>query len=343
MSSQTLGAEWQITVDALEAMVILVDRAGLVIGANENAADTGARAGEPLASLPDPWPAMMPLLRELSPHRPSAARRHDDSASGRSWQMIARRIPGDSACVVIVNDVTNVVALEESVRDNERLAEMGQLVGQVAHEVRNPLFAMSATLDALEMRIRPHGLSLDRYMDNLRRELRRVTALMQDLLEYGKPPVVEARIEPIGAALCQALGATLPAASEKNITVECASFPDDDLALMDRARLAQAFQNVIENAVHFASPGSTVRIQVSREKSAGPDWMHCAIEDDGPGFSADTLPNVFEPFFTTRPGGTGLGLAIVRRIVQIHGGRVAAANREGGGARVTISLPLRSP
>jgi two-component system sensor histidine kinase FlrB len=66
------------------------------------------------------------------------------------------------------------------------------------------------------------------------------------------------------------------------------------------------------------------------------------VEDNGPGFPDDVLPHVFEPFYTTRAGGTGLGLSIVQRIVEIHGGKAFASNREGGGARVTICIPARS-
>ena len=106
---------------------------------------------------------------------------------------------------------------------------------------------------------------------------------------------------------------------------------------MDRLRLAQAFHNIIDNATHHSPPGSTVVIREGADSNR--DVITCTIDDSGPGFAHDDLGAVFEPFFSRRPGGTGLGLSIVQRTIELHGGRVIAANREQGGARLTVELP----
>jgi signal transduction histidine kinase len=83
-----------------------------------------------------------------------------------------------------------------------------------------------------------------------------------------------------------------------------------------------------------------VEVDLSHDKDSG--FVRIEVEDTGPGFSAEAIENLFTPFYTTREDGTGLGLAISHRIVESHGGRIAAANRPGGGARVTIELPASS-
>jgi signal transduction histidine kinase len=105
---------------------------------------------------------------------------------------------------------------------------------------------------------------------------------------------------------------------------------------LDASRMRQVFENLIANSMQLAPPNGTIRISASVDGDA----VLCRIEDDGPGFAEADLDRVFDPFFTRRHGGTGLGLSIVQRIVAEHGGRVTAANREGGGAVITIQLPM---
>jgi signal transduction histidine kinase len=110
---------------------------------------------------------------------------------------------------------------------------------------------------------------------------------------------------------------------------------------MDRGRLLQVFQNLIENALQHSPRGEAVRVRAAIDRADRVAFIECAIEDAGPGFREEDLPRVFEPFFTRRRGGTGLGLSIVQRIVEEHGGRIAAANRTPTGAVVTLRLPVK--
>jgi signal transduction histidine kinase len=108
---------------------------------------------------------------------------------------------------------------------------------------------------------------------------------------------------------------------------------------MDQRRLAQVFQNLLENALQHTPTGGRVRLEARLVHGQGAR-VECSIEDDGPGFEPDDLPHLFEPFFSRRHGGTGLGLSIVQRIVTDHGGSITAHNRLPAGAGFTVSLPV---
>jgi signal transduction histidine kinase len=348
--TQPQPVQWQLTVDALDALVVMVGDSGRIVAANENARQAAATIGfadllgAPIISLRggEPWTTAIELARRATRASPAARSEITDAATGRTWEISAHYIPnqaGDSR-LVMMDDITNVVALEANSRRNERVADLGRLVGNVAHEVRNPLFSMSATVDALEARMGTNP-QITRYIDNLRRELKRITSLMHDLLEYGKPPILDAQVEPLNIALLEAISVAAPAAAVRNVTLHCDPTACRETALVDRGRIAQAIQNLIENAIQFSTPGGSVHVRLEGTDIDGERWLACTVDDDGPGFPTDVLPLVFEPFYTTRRGGTGLGLSIVQRIVEIHGGQAFAENRPEGGGRVSIRIPAR--
>jgi signal transduction histidine kinase len=229
--------------------------------------------------------------------------------------------------------------LESSLRRNEMMAVMGSLVAGVAHEVRNPLFAISSTLDAFENRFADRG-EYQRYLGVLRAEANRLTGLMQALLEYGKPTSQEFVQDSIADVLRQAVRSYGPLAEELNVKISEPDSGDRRLIRMDRERLLQVFQNLIENAVQHSPPGGSVVIEIAEVCEEGQSWISCEIKDSGPGFPQGYLAKIFEPFFTRRRGGTGLGLSIVQRIVEEHGGQIAADNRPEGGAVITVRFPL---
>jgi signal transduction histidine kinase len=112
---------------------------------------------------------------------------------------------------------------------------------------------------------------------------------------------------------------------------------------MDQIRLVYAFENVINNAIQHSEAGSVVEVTCGTVSAGDRTYIECKVRDRGPGFREDDLPRVFEPFFTRRRGGTGLGLSIVQRVVDEHGGSVAAGNDPDGGASVVIRLPVYQP
>jgi signal transduction histidine kinase len=246
---------------------------------------------------------------------------------------------GDDAGRAVLNfqDVTETARLKEQLRQSETMAEIGSIVAGVAHEVRNPLFSISATLDAFESRFgKTEGF--ERYLSVLRGEIVRLTILMRDLLDFGRPSrpdFSECRVEEVVEA---AVSACTPIARRKSVEIAWPRGAAVPAVLADRARVSQVLQNLIENAVHFSPPGGRVEVALVEAVADGERWVECRVRDSGPGFEPSDLPRLFEPFFTRRRGGTGLGLSIVKRIVYDHGGEVSAENHVGGGAVVTVRL-----
>jgi signal transduction histidine kinase len=247
---------------------------------------------------------------------------------------------GNALCVVsVVRNIEERKAMEEKLHRSETMSVMGDLVAGVAHEVRNPLFGIAATLDAFEAEFGSEAVH--EYLATLRNDVSRLGRLMNDLLDYGRPQRSERRTQSIRPIIAEALRVCAPRAKERRIEIReeiDGELPDVSI---NADRMLQVLKNVVENAVEFSAAGETVTLRVRRDDNAAAALVF-TVADRGPGFRHEDLPHVFEPFFTRRAGGSGLGLAIVQKIVGEHGGTIAARNGVGGGGVVEIRLPVTS-
>jgi signal transduction histidine kinase len=262
-----------------------------------------------------------------------------DEISQHTWELSVSRFetppPENSLFILVARDITPVVELQESVMKSQSMSAMGALVAGVAHEVRNPLFAISATLDAFDLRFRDQD-AYKKYAQALRMQLDRMNDLMHDLLDYGKPAVYVIRDVPLEEVVGEAIRICSDHAARRSVRLSYGEEKALPAVRVDRSRTVQVFVNLIENAIEHSPPGG---VRIRAERSDDERTIRCSIEDEGPGFRPDDLPRVFEPFFTRRQGGTGLGLSIVRRIVTEQGGTVIPSNRPGAGACVTLTFP----
>jgi signal transduction histidine kinase len=230
-------------------------------------------------------------------------------------------------------------ALQAELRRSETLATMGQLMAGVAHEVRNPLFGISSTLDAIEANAELGQIS-PRFSGVLRREVNRLNKLMAALLEYGRTSPEDRTIEPLAKGLVEALHSCRAAAAAADVTL-VNRVSEDALVSMNYDRLMQVHVNLIENALQHAPKGSEVVVTTQETTDEGANrWIEYCVTDSGPGIAAQDLPHLFDPFFTRRRGGTGLGLAIVRRIVDEHHGVIEPRENPKGGTVMTVRLPM---
>jgi PAS domain S-box-containing protein len=339
---QAAAEDWRRTFDAMEPAVLLLDAEGRAVRLNRTAGVLlGDRPRDPVGLKPEelgpgePWASTPSLLDEARAGQ-AKPRQVRDPFTGRFWEMGATPMAG-GGFVLLARDVTSVVQLQRSMQEAERMAAMGALTAGVAHEVRNPLFAISANADALGavLRDRPDVADLT---NAVKKEVARLGNLMSDLLEFGKPPAPELREGRFCEAVEPAVRNGRALAETRGVVIEYGKCPERRIC-MDQRRLGQVFDNLLENAIQHSPSGASVRVEWEVFLEGGREWVRCRVADAGAGFSPQDLRRVFEPFFTKRRGGTGLGLSIAQRIAAQHGGRIRAGNGPGGGALMEVELP----
>jgi signal transduction histidine kinase len=234
----------------------------------------------------------------------------------------------------------SLAQLQASEEERARLQVMGalgHLVGGLAHEVRNPLFCITATLDALldnlDDTVEPQ--TVRRAIQSLAEPTARLSALMSELLEYGKPLGRNLAAGPLGAVVLEAFAENRGLADDRGVRLHAELGERDHRVCMIRPRLLMALSNLVQNAVQHTPAGGEVVVELTGME----DWVRCEVRDSGPGFLEEDLPRIFEPFFTRRRGGTGLGLSIVQRVVEEQRARIVAGNRPEGGGVVTVDFP----
>jgi len=339
--------EWRRTFDAVSSPLIVLGADGTIHRLNAAAITLFEGldpSGQPLASAPhtplrSSGLLLVALLRRT---HGSATREVTDPQSQRAWEVSAAWVDDDggedSRIILVATEVTRLMELQTRLRRNETMAAMGAIVAGVAHEVRNPLFSISAVVDAVEATFGARE-ELQPYVEVLRSEVKRLNHLMQELFEYGRPTRgewVEGAVPPVveeALSACELAGAQAGVGVVRELAAEL------PLVRMDSRRLFHVFRNVVENAVQHSPAGTTVHVATEVVEEAGRTWVRCTVRDGGPGFREEDLPHVFEPFFSKRRGGTGLGLSIVQRILEEHQGLIRLRNHVSGGAEVTLLLP----
>jgi len=348
-SIQQSAAEWRQTFNAIDFPVLIVDLDGTIKRSNFAAEQIAGVPAEELANRivgelgdTEPWKKAAELLENIRHNPAPVSEEVKDDGTGKTWAVTLYHInefgsAGERA-ILIAQDISKRVQLEASLRQSEMMSLLGSLVAGVAHEVRNPLFGISSILDAFETRFKDRTEYL-RYTNVLRDEVGRLTVLMEELLEYGKPFRGELFLVSMEEMVSRSIRACMPAAEVAQVTL--ISEIEDELPRIriDRRRLSKVFVNLIENAIQHSPTSSTVTVEASRVIDGGQDWVQCAIKDSGPGILEQDIPKIFEPFFSKRRGGTGLGLAIAHRIMQEHRGKLIAGNNPAGGACMIARFP----
>jgi len=240
---------------------------------------------------------------------------------------------------VIFQDLTTMRAMEETVRRSERLADLGRVAAGLAHELRNPLASMAGSVELLHA---SEGLRSEdqRLMAIVLKEAARLELLVARFLEYSRP-VPPRRADVDLAALLGEVADVFshdPAAARVRIERSLQPAP----VLGDPDQLRQVAWNLLVNAGQALQGGGGGTIWLAAAPAPG-GGARMVVEDDGPGIAPSNRERLFTPFFTTKAGGTGLGLATVHRIVEAHGGSIAAGERQPHGARFTVLLPAAPP
>jgi signal transduction histidine kinase len=229
--------------------------------------------------------------------------------------------------------------MQEQLIETEKLASAGKLISGVAHEVRNPLFGISATVRALANELKGKQ-DIQSYVDIIMSETTRLNRLMEDLLNYTRPVKIDKNPSDLMDLVNEVMAQfqNLPEAQ----TAEFQVMMGDRIPPMnmDRNKMKQVLFNLFENGIQHAREEPRVEIFLQYLSLANPPEIHLVIKDNGLGISRENLTKVFDPFFTTRKKGTGLGLSIVRKVIHDHGGRISVESHQGIGTTFRITLPL---
>jgi len=349
-SLQQSAMEWRQTFNAIDFPVLIVDLAGNIKRSNQAAEQIVGISAEQILEKTvrtlgenQPWKKAAELIEGIRENPAPVAEEIKDESTGKTWAITLYHInefgsAGERA-ILIAQDISKRAELEASLRQSEMMSLLGSLVAGVAHEVRNPLFGISSILDAFETRFSDRTEYL-RYTNVLRDEIGRLTILMEELLEYGKPFRGDLYLVSMEEMVARSVRACMPAADVAQVNLE--SRVEDSLPKIriDRRRLSKVFVNLIENAIQHSPQKSSVTIEAHRISDGNHEWVQCAIRDSGAGIAAEDMPKIFEPFFSKRRGGTGLGLAIAQRIMQEHGGKLIAGNNPEGGACMIARFPI---
>lgn len=244
--------------------------------------------------------------------------------------------PGGS--VIVLDDITELLQAQ-------RDAAWGEVARRLAHEIKNPLTPIQ--LSAERIRRRYLGSMKDMEAEVLDRATHTIVAqveAMRDMVnafsEYARAPEISISRFELNQLVREVAYLYRAAGNQPGVQLHLDETLQDVYA--DDVRLRQLLHNLIRNSMEATEGVDDARVEIETRVTeiAGKPFAEIRVADNGPGINADALENLFDPYVTTKSKGTGLGLAIVKKLVEEHGGSVSAENRESGGARIIVRLPI---
>ncbi len=246
---------------------------------------------------------------------------------------------GDGARLGLIGaceDLSAIRALEARMRQADRLATLGRLAANIAHEIRNPLASLTGAIEVLTGPAAA-GEARDRLAQIVVRESERLNQIIKNFLEYARPAPLTLEAINIADTLEEVLLLLEHRVRPGSVKI-VREFLPSVVWRVDPQQFKQVVWNLCLNAVDAMPGGGELRVgAVAVPRQLLEVW----VSDTGRGIAPGDLPQLFEPFFSTKPEGTGLGLALVHRIVQEHGGEIDVRSTPGLGTTVTVTLPAR--
>ncbi len=238
----------------------------------------------------------------------------------------------------IFQDLTKLKAMEAEIKTKERLAFIGELSALIAHELRNPLASLKASVEMLREG-KVTDLHANQLMGIALSEVDRLNDIVTDFLFYAKPQRLNKSPFDLLRSLRDVITLLRSSKTDKANVKITENFSGELLAIADPGQLQQVFWNLCNNAMDAVSDGGEIIISAEKKH----DVLEVVFRDTGVGIDDEDIKKIFYPFFTTKEKGTGLGLAIAQKIAEGHGGKITVESRgKGTGATFRIILPADS-
>jgi PAS domain S-box-containing protein len=247
---------------------------------------------------------------------------------------------GDSTSFIFLSaDITNEKRREEQIIQSEKMTAIGQLATNLAHQIRNPLAIIgSATQYCIEKEGGENGLK--KYFKIIYRNVQNANKIISELLDFAKPKLLELKQNDINQILIELYRLIKVDFLKNRIRILRRFDRYLPKILCDKESLKQVFFNLFMNSKQAMPKGGVISI-ITKYNSRD-QMVEIIIKDTGKGIGKKYMPNIFNPYFTTKERGTGLGLSIAHRIITDHHGKILSESEEGKGTKMTIILPIQS-
>jgi len=289
----------------------------------------GQRLGDllPIEPLPRPEDGMLEMTFQ------------DDEGEDRYLQVSVapfEEADSDQLKVLILQDVTQRVAMENALKEKERLASLGMLAAGVAHEVNTPITGISSYAQML-LSETPEGDPRRELLEKVEKQTFRAARIVNNLLDFARDRSGEQRPLQIAPLVNECLVFLKERIVGRRIRLEW-EMPHEEIAVEgNEGELQQVFTNLVVNAVDEMGEGGRLGVHIEADDR----WVWISVEDDGPGIPIAELEKIFQPFYSTKltTGGTGLGLSISYNIIRRHRGEIRVMSQPGEGSRFIVELP----
>jgi signal transduction histidine kinase/CheY-like chemotaxis protein len=249
--------------------------------------------------------------------------------------------PDDDKVLLYLRDITERLRLRDQLLQAEKLSLMGRIAAGIAHEIRNPLSAVTINLQYL---LQKHGAdpSLRQSVLDALEGTQRVTTVVENTLNLARISAPNAASEQVNDLVAQVMMFLRMSVRNTGVRIEQALTGSLPAVTVNPRQVQQAILNIVQNAIDASPQQGVVTIATMLTKKTpdgrGP-WVTIAVHDEGPGIARDQQTRLFEVFYTTKPGGTGLGLTLSKEIMERHSGDILIESERGKGTTVSLLFP----
>ncbi len=360
LSDAELARELQATREQLRNLIernadaiVVVDEAGIVRFANPAAERLFRQTRDELVGMPLGSPVVLGELTEVD------IVGQGDEAGVAEMRVVETEWGGADARLAVLRDITERKRAEQQreqlfqekvarAQAEQALREHDDFLALASHELKTPAATLSATAQLLQRQLtRQGGLEreqLERALDRLQEQSQRLGRLVDRLLDVSRINASRLSIEPeptnVVGLVADVVAANQLTTSRHTIVVQG---PNELRAVVDRDRITQIVNNLLDNAIKYSPDGGIIEVSLSQ---TGSDELCLAVRDHGIGIPEDRRHKLFDRFYRAHDGdqisGMGLGLFVTRHVVELHGGSISVDSPADGGARFTVRLPLRN-